>query len=810
MTQDLAERIAALTPELEVYLQRYQDLAERIAALTPELEVYLQRYQDLAERIAALAPELEMHLQRYHVLAAPTISDQEFDRLLAELQAGEEALAALVPELEKRCRHFQRYQDITAPTNQKFDRLLAELKALKEVRLDSPTQRVGGAPTSDFPTVRHARPMLSLDNSYSRQDVEDFDRRVRQSLPDEAVEYVFELKIDGVALSLTYQDSLLVRAVTRGDGVQGDEITANARTIRTIPLRLRQPGVNCEIRGEVYMERSDFAQLNAQRMADDGPLFANPRNSTAGSLKLQNPNLVAKRNLRFFAYWIHAEGGSQTCHSECLKTLRDWGLMVPEHQICASLADVFDHYDRYAAARSELPYEIDGVVIKVDSLSQQERLGYTAKSPRSAMAYKFPAYQARTRLRDIHLQVGRTGAVTPVAILDPVPLAGSTIARASLHNADEIHRKDIRIGDTVLIEKGGDVIPKIVEVDLSERPDDSVKYSFPNQCPSCKSPLSRDAEEAVARCDNPTCPAQLRRRLEHFASRNAMDIEGLGPAVVEQLVERKWVDQKVLPSINPKFRVVGEYFGKKKFVRDLGDLYDLERKKPSSIEKMGEKSVSSLEPKKLSDLEKMGEKSAANLLASIKHSKNQPLDRVLFALGIRHIGTTAALILVQAFRPFEDLRKASRDPKELEATTPGIGPTIANSLHTSLDALKPVIDKLRQAELDALKPVIDKLRQAKLHALTEEEAAEEAAAAPSHFSGKTVVITGTLSSYSRDEAAALVERLGGKTTSSVSKKTDLLIAGEKAGSKLAKAQALGVAVLDEAAFIAQLQEAGLA
>ena len=594
--------------------------------------------------------------------------------------------------------------------------------------------------------------MLSLDNSYSRQDVEDFDRRVRQSLPDEAVEYVFELKIDGVALSLLYQDSLLVRAVTRGDGVQGDEITANARTIPTIPLRLRQPGIDCEIRGEVYIKKSDFAQLNAQRTADDEPLFANPRNSTAGSLKLQNPNLVAKRNLRFFAYWIHAEGGGQTCHSECLATLRAWGLMVPEHKRCAALADVFALYDRYAATRAELPYEIDGVVIKVDSLSQQERLGYTAKSPRSAMAYKFPAYQARTRLLDIRLQVGRTGAVTPVAVLEPVPLAGSTIARASLHNADEIRRKDIRIGDTVLIEKGGDVIPKVVEVDRSERPDDSVEYSFPNQCPSCKSPLTRDAEEAVARCDNPTCPAQLRRRLEHFASRNAMDIEGLGPAVVEQLAETG-------------------------LVKDLGDLYEL------NVEALGA-------------LERMGEKSAQNLLAALDRSKEQPSDRdrVLFALGIRHIGTTAARILTQNFRSFDALYKASRDPKKLEAI-PGIGPIIARSLYTSLLALKPVIDKLRQAGLRALR---------------EEAAAEEAAAPPSHFSGKTVVITGTLSSYSRDEAAALVERLGGKTTSSVSKKTDLLIAGEKAGSKLAKAQALGVAVLDEAAFIAQLQEAGVA
>ena len=389
------------------------------------------------------------------------------------------------------------------------------------------------------------------------------------------------------------------------------------------------------------------------------------------------------------------------------------------------------------------------MVIKVDSLSQQERLGYTAKSPRSAMAYKFPAYQARTRLRDIHLQVGRTGAVTPVAILEPVPLAGSTIARASLHNADEIRRKDIRIGDTVLIEKGGDVIPKVVEVDLSKRPDDAVEYAFPNQCPSCKSPLTRDAEEAVARCDNPTCPAQLRRRLEHFASRNAMDIEGLGPAVVEQLVEQG-------------------------LVKDLSDLYELD--------------VASL-----GALERMGEKSAQNLLDGLDRSKEQPFDRVLFALGIRHVGATVARTLARTFGSLDALCKASVE--ELEATHE-IGPTIARSLYASLP------------DLPALDRVLYKLKnKAKLQF---EMKAEEETAPASPFSGKTVVITGTLSDYSRDEAAALIERLGGKTTSSVSKKTDLLIAGEKAGSKLAKAQALGVAVLDEAAFIAQLKEAGMA
>ena len=666
--------------------------------------------KNIAQRIAALSAELEDHLYRYHILAAPTISDQEFDRLLAELQGLEAAHPALK-------------------------------------RPDSPTQRVGGAPTSEFPTVRHAQPMLSLDNSYSRADLEDFDRRVQQGLSNEVYDYVFELKIDGVALSLIYEDSLLLRAVTRGDGVQGDEITANARTIPTIPLRLRQPGINCEVRGEVYMENGDFARLNAQREAEGEPLFANPRNSTAGSLKLQNPNQAAARNLRFFAYWMHQQDGNYTRHSERIDALRDWGLAVnPATERCASLAEIFALYDRYAATRAELPYEIDGVVIKVDRLDQQQRLGNTAKSPRAAMAYKFPAYQARTQLLDIHLQVGRTGAVTPVAILDPVPLAGSTISRASLHNEDEIRRKDIRIGDTVLLEKGGDVIPKVVAVDLNKRPNDTTVYQFPNICPSCEGPLTRDEEEVKIRCENPACPAQLRRRLEHFASRNALDIEGLGPAVVEQLVATE-------------------------LVRDLGDLYSLERTA-------------------LSRLERMGEKSAENLLAGLARSKQQSFDRVLFGLGIRHIGATVARTLARAFGSLSALREASLEALQ---ATPEIGPTIAQSLHASLAAPE-------------LEPVLAKLVAAGLQFELEAEVTAEIA---SYFSGKTVVITGTLAQYSRDEAAAIVERLGGKTTSSVSKKTDLLIAGEKAGSKLSKAQDLGIEVLDETAFIARLHEAEL-
>ena len=590
--------------------------------------------------------------------------------------------------------------------------------------------------------------MLSLDNSYSREDLEAFDRRVREGLADEEYSYVFELKIDGVALSLIYEESRLVRAVTRGDGVQGDEITANARTIPTIPLRLRRPGISCEVRGEVYMENADFAALNAQRERDGDPLFANPRNSTAGSLKLQNPELVAARNLRYFAYWSHRDNDGAQCHSERLDSLREWGLVVnPATERCATVGEGFDLYDLYAATREELPYQIDGVVVKIDRLNQQERLGNTAKSPRSAMAYKFPAHQASTVLLDIHLQVGRTGAVTPVAVLEPVPLAGSTIARASLHNEDEIRRKDIRIGDTVLIEKGGDVIPKLVDVDVKKRPKGAAQYHFPDQCPSCQGQLTRDEEEVKIRCENPSCPAQLRRRLEHFASRNAMDVDGLGPAVVEQLIASG-------------------------LVQDLGDLY-------------------SFELEQVSALERMGQKSAENLLAGLERSKQQPFNRVLFALGIRHVGGTVANILAREFGSLAALKGATLEALE---ETPEIGPTISQSLHIGLAApeLKPVLDKLIAAGLQF------------------EMAEVEVAAVESYFSGKTVVITGTLQNYSRVEAAALVERLGGKTISSVSKRTDLLVAGDKPGSKLGKARSLGVEIFDEAAFAASVKEAGAA
>ncbi len=664
------------------------------------------------KRIEQLSTEIEEHNHRYHVLADPVIPDVEYDRLLEELVSLEED-----------------WPDLAQP--------------------DSPTRRVGGEPTSDFPTVAHATPMLSLDNSYSREDVVAFDGRVRGALDEgEEVGYVVELKIDGVALSLIYEDSRLLRAVTRGDGVQGDEVTNNARTIGAVPLRLREPGVSCEVRGEVFMTSKDFAHLNRRQQEADQPLFANPRNSTAGTLKLQDPKVVAGRRLRYFAYWIDVAGHRCATHQERLDTLRRLGFPVnPEHEMCPGLEEVFAFYDRCEASRGELPYEVDGVVIKVNSLDQQERLGSTSKSPRSAMAFKFAAEQVRSRLREIRLQVGRTGTISPVAVLDPVTVAGSTVQRATLHNADEIERKDIRVGDLVVIEKGGDVIPKVVRVVMEERPKESQPFRFPEDCPACGSRLVRHEEEVSPRCVNPACKGQLKRRLEHFSGRNAMDIEGLGTAVVEQLVE-------------------------KEMVADVGDLYGLD-------------------VETLADLDRLAQKSAENLVKALDESRGRPFDRLLFALGILHVGSTVARTLAARFPSVERLQEAKVE--ELEEVEE-IGPVIARSVREFFDQ-------------EATGTLFGKLRKAKLQ-LDAEPAAQEESAADGVFAGKTVVITGTLEGFTRDEAGARVESQGGRVVSSVSRNTDLVIAGDKAGSKLARAVELGVEVLDEEDFRRRLEEAG--
>ena len=664
------------------------------------------------ERIEQLSTEIEEHNRRYHVLADPVIPDVEYDRLLEELVS-----------LEKD------WPDLARP--------------------DSPARRVGGEPTSDFPTVPHATPMLSLDNSYSREDVVAFDGRVRRALDEgEEVEYVVELKIDGVALSLVYEDSRLRRAVTRGDGVQGDEVTSNAGTIGAVPLRLREPGVSCEVRGEVFMMSEDFADLNRRQQEADQPLFANPRNSTAGTLKLQDPKVVASRRLRYFAYWIDVTGDRCATHQERLHTLRRLGFPVnPKHALCPGLEEVFAFYDRREASRDKLPYEVDGVVIKVNSLDQQERLGSTSKSPRSAMAFKFAAEQVRSRLREIRLQVGRTGTISPVAVLEPVTVAGSTVQRATLHNADEIERKDVRVGDLVVIEKGGDVIPKVVRVVEEERPKESQPFRFPEECPACGSRLVRHEEEVSPRCVNPACKGQLKRRLEHFSGRNAMDIEGLGTAVVEQLVE-------------------------KEMVADVGDLYRLD-------------------VETLADLDRLAQKSAENLVQALKSSRERPFDRLLFALGILHVGSTVARTLAARYPSVERLQEATVE--ELEEVEE-IGPVIARSVREFFDQ-------------EATGTLVGKLREAGLR-LAAEPAEEEEPAAEGVFAGLTVVITGTLERYTRDEAGALVESQGGRVVSSVSRNTDLVIAGDKAGSKLARARELGVEVLDEEGFRRRLGEAG--
>ena len=662
------------------------------------------------ERIEQLSAELEEHNYRYHVLADPVISDVEYDGLLAELVSLEDAW------------------DLAQP--------------------DSPARRVGGEPTSDFPSVAHATPMLSLDNSYSREDVVAFDGRVRGALDEgEDLEYVVELKIDGVALSLIYEDGRLLRAVTRGDGVQGDEVTNNARTIGAVPLRLRERGVSCEVRGEVYMTAEDFADLNRRQEEAGRPPFANPRNSTAGTLKLQDPKVVAGRRLRFFAYWIDLAGDRCRTHQERLDTLRRLGFPVnPEHALCRGLDEVFAFYDRCEASRDGLAYEVDGVVLKVNSLDQQERLGSTSKSPRSAMAYKFAARQARSRLLDIRLQVGRTGTISPVAVLEPVTVAGSTVQRATLHNADEIERKDVRVGDLVVIEKGGDVIPKVVRVVVEERSPGTEAFRFPEDCPACCSSLVRYEEEVSPRCVNPACKGQLKRRLEHFCGRNAMDIEGLGTAVVEQLVE-------------------------KELVADVGDLYRLD-------------------VETLADLERLAQRSAENLVKALDESRERPFDRLLFALGILHVGSTVARTLAARFPSVERLEAATVE--ELEEVEE-IGPVIARSVRDFFDQ-------------EATGSLLGKLEKAKLQLAAEPAAPGEVA--DGLFAGKTVVITGTLEGCTREEAGALVERQGGRIVSSVSRNTDLVIAGGKAGSKLTRARELDVEVLSEEDFLRRLEEAG--
>jgi len=653
----------------------------------------------VSDRIEQLREQIREHEHRYYVLDQPVVSDYEFDQLLRELQRLEQENPSL----------------ITA---------------------DSPTQRVGGEPAKEFPTHQFSRPMLSLENAYSEEELHDWGRRVVQLAETDAVDYVVELKIDGLSVALIYENGLLTKGVTRGDGRTGEVVTGNVRTIRSIPLRLSED-VSVEIRGEIFLGLKAFRQLNDEREQAGEPRFANPRNSAAGSLRQLDPSMAAKRPLAFYGYLILPTRPSQ---SENLKWITDLGLKVnPHRKLCHSLQEIIDFCRHWEEHRDDLDYEIDGVVVKVNSIELQERLGSTSKSPRWAIAVKFKARQATTKLLDIRVQVGRTGALTPVAVLEPVQLGGTTIRNATLHNEDEIERLGVQINDRVLLERGGDVIPKIMSV--VEQAADRRPFEMPSQCPVCGSEVYREEGEAVRRCLSQTCPAKLKESLLHWASRKAMKIDGLGERLVDQLVE-------------------------KDLVRDVSGLY-------------------SLTQEQLEALERMGTKSAANLLKEIEASRSLEFWRLLFGLGIRHVGERTAQILAKHFRSIERLEKASQE--ELEQVHE-VGPKLAESIFKFLKQPenRELIKRLRDARLPMKSETV------------EDEQPEQI------FAGKTFVLTGTLDGMTRDEATALIEQRGGRVSSSVSKKTSFVLAGRDAGSKLEKARDLGVQILDEQAFRAML------
>ncbi len=662
----------------------------------------------ISERVVRLRAEIRRHEHLYYVAARPEISDLEFDRLMAELR-----------ELE------QRHPEL--------------------VSLDSPTQRVGGEPVDTLVQIKHAVPMLSLDNSYNEDDLGEWYARAERGLGRPPDGLVAELKIDGISLSLSYAGGVFERAVTRGNGEVGDDVTGNARTIRALPLTLPAPIAAVEVRGEVYMPRAVFAALNRGRREEGEEPFANPRNATAGAIRLLDPRQTAARRLSFFAYQIpRAERLGIERHSQALERLAAWGLAVnPGWRRCTDLADVHAFIAEWGARRSSLPFEIDGVVIKVDRLDEQAALGATSKFPRWAVAYKYPPEGVRTTVRDIVVQVGRTGALTPVAKLEPVLLAGSTVSRATLHNADEVARLDVRIGDTVWIAKGGDVIPKVVAVDTSLRPAGALPFNMAAACPACLTPAVREPGEVVIRCPNRSCPAVLRQRLRHFVSRAGMDIEGLGKSSIDQLLRET-------------------------LVSDPASLWDIDRDR-------------------LAALPQWGERSAAKLAEQLDLARGRPLWRLLAAIGIRHVGERAAKLLAQRFGSLEALARAGEE--ELQVV-PGIGPTIAAS----------VVAFFADADSSGL------VRRLRERGVDPHEELAAHVAAP--LQGVTFVLTGTLS-RSREQVAALLESAGARIAESVSKRTTYVVAGRDAGAKLARARDLGVTVLDETGLEALLAEKGV-
>ena len=654
-------------------------------------------------RLAALRAEIQEHNQRYYQFDAPTISDAQYDRLFEELKG----LESQHPEL---------------------------------VSIDSPTQRVGATPLAKFAPAAHRVPMLSLNNAFEQSDVEAFDRRVREALDRVVIEYAAEPKFDGLAINLLYQDGVLVQAATRGDGSQGENVTANIRTIKTIPLRLRGPRLpaRIDIRGEVLMLLADFDALNARQTASGDKLFANPRNAAAGSLRQLDPKITAQRPLRFFAYGFGDLVGLEppATHSATLDWLAEFGLPVSDEvRTVQGPSGLLDYYRAMLAKRSGLPFDVDGVVYKVNALALQRTLGFVARAPRFAIAHKFPAEEAITELLDIEVQVGRTGAITPVARLKPVFVGGATVTNATLHNEDELRRKDVRIGDTVVVRRAGDVIPEVAAVVLAKRPRDAREFSMPRQCPVCGSAIVRLPDEAVARCTGGLiCSAQRKQSILHFASRRAVDIEGLGEKLVDQLVDAG-------------------------LIKTLSDIYRLDLPK-------------------LAALDRMGEKSAQNVLSAIAHSRNTTLARFIYALGIRNVGEATARDLARHFGGLDRLL-AGQQADLLQV--PDVGPVVALSIQNFF------AEPHNREEIVALRGA----------GLTWEESTPTSAHQTGRLAGKTFVLTGTLPGLSRDTAKALIEAAGGKVAGTVSKKTDFVVAGAEPGSKLERAQELGIAVLDE-------------
>ena len=661
------------------------------------------------QKINEIRSLLNQYGYEYYVLDHPTVPDAEYDKLMQELLVLEE-----------------KFPELKTP--------------------DSPSVRVGGTVLDLFEKVEHRTPMLSLGNAFNEQDLRDFDRRVRQTAGED-VSYVCELKIDGLAVSLRYEEGLFVQGATRGDGSIGEDITANLKTIKSIPLRLRE-NVSLEVRGEAYMPKRSFETLNKAREERGEELFANPRNAAAGSLRQLDPKIAASRRLDVFLYGIGNTGASGVIsHSEGLNYLDHLGFKTnKERKTCATIDDVISYVNGWVEKRPHLPYEIDGIVIKVDSLQQQAELGTTAKSPRWAIAYKFPAEEVITTLLDIELSVGRTGVITPTALLEPVKVAGTTVQRASLHNEDLIREKDIKIGDKVVVKKAGDIIPEVVNVLADQRTGDEVDFYMPTHCPECESELVRLEGEVALRCINPKCPAQIREGLIHFVSRDAMNIDGLGEKVISQLFAEK-------------------------LIGDVADIYKLTREQLLALERMGEKSVT-------------------NLLKAIETSKGNSLEKLLFGLGIRHVGAKAAKTLAQAFSTMEKLATATKGDL---ITINEIGDKMADSIvaffeqEEAMELVKELVIAGVNMEYKGAKPV-------------------SAAESDSIFAGKTVVLTGKLERLSRTEAKEKIEALGGNVAGSVSKKTHLVIAGEDAGSKLTKAQELGIEVWDEEKLLVELNK----